>query len=411
MCPRLWSPSPAAAEAPRWVRSRGSHIDLADGLETGPPYFHLYSPGLALSRDTHSFCDDLAGGENSLWGGSFHLRSSQHLPRCRWGGAVAVLADGLDGKIKTGNPLSSFPIRSSVRCNALCSRRARSEECVRAYDLAVPRLLRHRGEWDHRAHIDLADGLETGSPYFHLYSPGLALSRGGSLSCSSSPLSESALICSSFSPRRFICFVPSGSRVAEGYFSSESTRRLRWSAWAAGRSSPNCVPAPYSGNVTSRTHQNRSQSDAPGPKTDLRIDSLRLERPDAMVQGLEGRPLWGRAVYTTLHGARLSSVPSGDQSANPASVLGHSGLQRALLSVSSAQKCSGDGRLATPSGVSRAARSAVPCWSSVPGHRASRSKYTRGQSQETGSLSKSPGGVGALAKRVLLGSAWADSGS
>ncbi len=130
-----------------------------------------------------------------------------------------------------------------------------------------------------------------------------------------------------------------------------------------------------------------------------------------MVQGLEGRPLWGRAVYTALHGACLSSVPSGDQPANPASVLGHSGLQRALLSVSSAQKCNGDGRLATPSGVSRAARSAVPCRSSVPGHRASRSKYTRGQSQETGSLSKSSGGVGALAKRVLLGPAWADSGS
>ncbi len=132
---------------------------------------------------------------------------------------------------------------------------------------------------------------------------------------------------------------------------------------------------------------------------------------NALMQGLEGRPLWGRAVYTALHGARLSSVPSGDQSANPASVLGHSGLQRALLSVSSAQKCSWEGRLATPSGVSRAARSAVPCRSSVPGHRASRSKYTRGQSQDTGSLSKSPGGVGALAKRVLLGSAWADSGS
>ncbi len=158
---------------------------------------------------------------------------------------------------------------------------------------------------------------------------------------------------------------------------------------AAGRSSPNCVPAPYSGNVTSRTRQNRSQSDALMP----------------MVQGLEGRPLWGRAVYTALHGARLSSVPSGDQYANPASVPGRSGLQRAFLSVSSAQKCSGAGRLATPSGVSRAARSAVPCRSSVPGHRASRSKYTRGQSQETGSLSKSSGGVGALAKRVLLGPA------
>ncbi len=76
----------------------------------------------------------------------FSPASSQHLPRCRCGGAVAVLGDGLDGKIKTGDPLSSFPIKSSVRCNALCSRWARSEECVRAYDLAVPLLLRHRGE-------------------------------------------------------------------------------------------------------------------------------------------------------------------------------------------------------------------------------------------------------------------------
>ncbi len=78
-------------------------------------------------------------------------------------------------EIKTGDPLSSFPIRSSVRCNALCSRRARSEECVRAYEsrapaaAEAPRRVRSRG-----SHIDLADGLETGSPYFHLYSPGLA---------------------------------------------------------------------------------------------------------------------------------------------------------------------------------------------------------------------------------------------
>ncbi len=139
----------------------------------------------------------------------FSPASSQHLPRCRWGGAVAVLTDGLDGKIKTGDPLSSsFPIRSSVRCNALCSCRALWSRGPAAAE--APRRVRSRG-----SHIDLADGLETGSPYFHLYSPGLALSRGGSLSCSSSPLSESALICSSFSPRRCICFVPSGSRVAE----------------------------------------------------------------------------------------------------------------------------------------------------------------------------------------------------
>ncbi len=40
----------------------------------------------------------LGNGEgDSHWGGSFHLASSQHLPCCRWGGAVAVLADGSDG--------------------------------------------------------------------------------------------------------------------------------------------------------------------------------------------------------------------------------------------------------------------------------------------------------------------------
>ncbi len=60
----------------------------------------------------------------------------------------------------------------------------------------------------------------------------------------------------------------------------------------------------------------------------------------------------------------------------PCQCPGRSGLQRAFLSVSSAQKCSGAGKLATPLGVSRAARSAIPCRSSVPGHRASRSKYT-----------------------------------
>ncbi len=119
----------------------------------------------------------------------------------------------------------------------------------------------------------------------------------------------------------------------------------------------------------------------------------------------EGRPLWGRAVYTALHGARLSSVPSGDQSANPASVPGRSSLQRAFLSVSSAQICSGAGRLATPSGVSRAARSAVPCRSSAPGHRASRSKYTRDQSRETGSLSRLFGSMETAAKCVSMGHA------
>ncbi len=64
--------------------------------------------------------------------------------------------------------------------------------------------------------MDLADGLETGSPYFHLHSPDLAHSRGGSLHCSSSLLSESTLICSSvLSKEMYIVFISSGSRVAE----------------------------------------------------------------------------------------------------------------------------------------------------------------------------------------------------
>ncbi len=240
----------------------------------------------------------------------------------------------------------------------------------------APRRVRSRG-----SHIDLADGLETGSPYFHLYSPGLALSQGGSLSCSSSPLSESALICSSFSPRRFICFVPSGSRVAEAARALWQFSVHLWTfrpcllVWVFDciltaiwlRSSPNCVPAPYSGNVTSRTRRIGVRVTLPGRRRICGSIVFGQNALMPMVQGLEGRPLWGRAVYTALHGARLSSVPSGDQSANPASVPGRSGLQRAFLSVSSAQKCSGAGRLATASGVSKAARSAVPCRSSAPG--------------------------------------------
>ncbi len=42
-------PGPAAAEARRRFRSRGSHMDLADRLETGSPYLHLHSSDLALS--------------------------------------------------------------------------------------------------------------------------------------------------------------------------------------------------------------------------------------------------------------------------------------------------------------------------------------------------------------------------
>ncbi len=53
------------------------------------------------------------------------------------------------------------------------------------------------------------------------------------------------------------------------------------------------------------------------------------------------------------------------------------------LSVFSARRRSGAESLATPSGVSRASSSAVSCRSSTSKHRASSSKYTRGQSRET----------------------------
>ncbi len=149
--------------------------------------------------------------------------------------------------------------------------------------------------------------------------------------------------------------------------SSEEVEVVSWGCWAEQLQS--CSSSSFR-NVTSRTPQRSwSQSGAPGPKTDLRIIIFKKKRKRKLSsarmswcqcpRALEGRPLWGRAVYTGSHGARLSSVPSGDRSANPASVPGRSSLKRALLSVSSAQKCSGAGRLATPSGVFRAARSAV----------------------------------------------------
>ncbi len=100
-------------------------------------------------------------------------------------------------------------------------------------------------------------------------------------------------------------------------------------------------------------------------------------------------------------------MPSGDRSANPAmyGVPGRSDLQRAHVPVSSARKRSGAGMLATPSGVSGAASSAVSCRGAVPGHRTSRSEYTRGQSQETGSLSRLFGSVETTAKCVSVGPA------
>ncbi len=129
-----------------------------------------------------------------------------------------------------------------------------------------------------------------------------------------------------------------------------------------------------------------------------------------MAQGFWGPAPLRKSVHR-ITWCHLSSVPSGDRSANPISVPGRSGLQQPLSSLSSAQKCSRAGRLATPSRISRAARSAVSSQSPASVHRARCSKYSRGQSRETGSLGRSPDSVGAPAKLFSLGPAWADSGS
>ncbi len=125
---------------------------------------------------------------------------------------------------------------------------------------------------------------------------------GGSLSCSSSPLSESALICSSFSPRRF------GQLGLLG-----GAAPIVFQLLIRGMSL--LVLARIGVRVT-----------LPGRRRICGSIVFGQNALMPMVQGLEGRPLWGRAVYTALHGARLSSVPSGDQSANPASVPGRSVL-------------------------------------------------------------------------------------
>ncbi len=82
--------------------------------------------------------------------------------------------------------------------------------------------------------------------------------------------------------------------------------------------------------------------------------------------------------------------------------------QRSPASVSLSifrRERSGAESLATPSGVSQVASSAVPCRSSASGHRASSSKHTRGQSRETGSLSRLFNSMETTAKCISLGPA------
>ncbi len=148
------------------------------------------------------------------------------------------------------------------------------------------------------------------------------------------------------------------------HFSSESTiftslapRRLRWSAGGDGRSSPNRVPAPHSG-MSLLVHPDRSADHHFQKKR--KENSLRLECPDANGPGLLRAGPSGEKRCTQHH-----TVPVSPQCPQEISLLTLPVFQGAVVSSERfsqslpALKCSGAGRLATPSGVIRAARSAV----------------------------------------------------
>ncbi len=96
------------------------------------------------------------------------------------------------------------------------------------------------------------------------------------------------------------------------------------------------------------------------------LDSLRLKRPAALAQDFCGPAPLGKMAYTAVHGARLSSVPSGDRSATLPLMV----LQCAAISSE---------------------------------HTAALIT-TRGQSQETGSLSRVTCRCGSPCQRVSFGS-------
>ncbi len=141
------------------------------------------------------------------------------------------------------------------------------------------------------------------------------------------------------------------------------------------------------------------------------LDILRLQRPEAYGPGLLRAGPSGEERCTLHH-----TVPISFQCHQEIGLPTLPVFQGAAFSSEHFTQSLPPRNVAEPGGSpplwgSLAAKLAVLCQSSASGHRASHSKYTRGQSRETGSLSRSPGGVGAPAKLVSLGPAWADSGS
>ncbi len=123
---------------------------------------------------------------------------------------------------------------------------------------------------------------------------------------------------------------------------------------------------------------------------------------------IKNSPPRSRAVNTSFYGAGLTSMSSGDRSANPATscASGRSGLWRAHISRST-QKCSGLGVPAPSEEDFRVISSDASCWFTVSGHRSVRTnRYkSRNQSREAGTSSRIFGSVGTSAKYISLGPA------
>ncbi len=227
--------------------------------------------------------------------------------------------------------------RVFTRCNTFRSHRASSEECVHDCDLAVQSRY-------------TAEALRT-------------IEITGSLRCSSSPLSESALICSIFSPRRLILFLyPSVSRVSRGCW-AEQPQSCSSSSFKERHFS-------YSPEFWSQSCPSRAEDGSAG--LSFSLDSLRLERLDANGPGL------------------LRAGPSGEERCTPHHMVPVSpqcpqeiGLPTLPVFQGAAVSSERFSLSLPPRNVSELGGS-PPLWGSLEqldrlspaGHRANRSKYT-----------------------------------
>ncbi len=148
-----------------------------------------------------------------------------------------------------------------------------------------------------------------------------------------------------FLPRRSIALGAAGREQPQPCTSSSYREVQRQSVAARA--------PPQRGRGRQRSRKSRLSETKPDLRVVLQSRKPSMKWSWRLRRTVEGGPCWGRAGCTALHGARLSSAPSGDYSgANPARAPGRSGLPRVPLSVLSARKRSGAESLATPSGMS-----------------------------------------------------------